>query len=171
MVAPAPHAPDSDGVSPPPNVRHVIAVGGGRGGVGKSVVAVNLAVYLAQLGRTVALIDADPAVDTVVGFTGGARAGGAFMFVNLKPLDQRNGEKSADVIARLRPKLGRVEGLNVFLNPVQDLRMGGRSSNSTCTSSSRPPLTTAAATPSMRSRDLLTCSSATRRRCTRSSSP
>ena len=84
-----------------------------------------------KLKRVVDIIDADPAVDTVVGFTGGARAGGAFMFVNLKPLDARNGEASADVIARLRPKLGAVEGLNVFLNPVQDLRMGGRSSNST----------------------------------------
>jgi flagellar biosynthesis protein FlhG len=42
-------------------VRHLIAVAGGRGGVGKSVVAVNLAVYLAQLGRKVLLIDADPA--------------------------------------------------------------------------------------------------------------
>jgi len=43
-----------------PRVRHVIAVAGSRGGVGSSLVAVNLAVYLAQLGRTVALIDADP---------------------------------------------------------------------------------------------------------------
>lgn len=46
--------------APPRRVRHVIAVTGGRGGVGASVVAVNLAVYLAQLGRNVALIDADP---------------------------------------------------------------------------------------------------------------
>jgi flagellar biosynthesis protein FlhG len=45
----------------PRTVRHVIAVGGGRGGSGKSVIAVNLAVYLAQLGRTVLLVDADPA--------------------------------------------------------------------------------------------------------------
>jgi flagellar biosynthesis protein FlhG len=37
----------------------VIAVGAGRGGVGKSLVAVNLAVYLAQLGRSVVLVDAD----------------------------------------------------------------------------------------------------------------
>ena len=44
----------------PLHVRHLIAIGGGRGGVGKSVVAVNLGVYLAQLGRTVALVDADP---------------------------------------------------------------------------------------------------------------
>jgi flagellar biosynthesis protein FlhG len=52
--------PPSANVAPPLGVKHVIAVGGGRGGVGKSVVAVNLAVYLAQLGRKVLLIDADP---------------------------------------------------------------------------------------------------------------
>ena len=85
----------------------------------------------AKLKKVVAIIDADPSVDTVVGFTGGARAGGAFMFVNLKPLAERDGEKSAAVIARLRPQLEKVEGISIFLNPVQDLRMGGRSSNST----------------------------------------
>ena len=53
--------PQRDSIPPPRNVRNVIAVGGGRGGVGKSVLAVNLGVYLAQLGRTVTLIDADPA--------------------------------------------------------------------------------------------------------------
>src|SRR5262249_39357311 len=55
--------PPSDlrGLSPPRGVRHVIAVAGGRGGVGASVMAVNLAVYLAQLGRKVTLIDTDPA--------------------------------------------------------------------------------------------------------------
>ena len=52
--------PPSANVAPPLGVKHVIAVGGGRGGVGKSVVAVNLGVYLAQLGRKVLLIDADP---------------------------------------------------------------------------------------------------------------
>jgi flagellar biosynthesis protein FlhG len=44
----------------PRGARHVIAVTGARGGVGASVTAVNLAVYLAQLGRKVTLVDADP---------------------------------------------------------------------------------------------------------------
>lgn len=51
---------DPASLAAPRNVRHVIAVGGGRGGVGKSVLATNLAVYLAQLGRSVLLVDADP---------------------------------------------------------------------------------------------------------------
>ncbi|HEY5955742.1 MAG TPA: P-loop NTPase, partial [Polyangiaceae bacterium] len=44
----------------PRAVRHVVAVAGGRAGVGKSTIAINLAVYLAQLGRTVVLVDSDP---------------------------------------------------------------------------------------------------------------
>nr|WP_314545244.1 efflux RND transporter permease subunit [uncultured Massilia sp.] len=85
-----------------------------------------------KLRQLVNIIKSDPAVDTVVGFTGGSRAGGGFMFVNLKPADQRaKGESGQAVIARLRPKLAKVTGVQLFLNPVQDLRMGGRQSNST----------------------------------------
>jgi multidrug efflux pump len=83
-----------------------------------------------KLKQLVDIIRADPAVDTVVGFTGGQRAGGGFMFVNLKPASQRDVRGQA-VIARLRPQLARVTGVSLFLNPVQDLRMGGRQSNST----------------------------------------
>ncbi|VWX62171.1 multidrug efflux system, subunit C [Burkholderiales bacterium 8X] len=82
-----------------------------------------------KLRQAVDIIRKDPAVDTVVGFSGGARAGGGFMFVNLKPISQRT-EKTAAVIDRLRPQLNQLTGLRVFLSPVQDLRMGGRSSNS-----------------------------------------
>ncbi len=46
--------------SSPPRARHLIAVGGGRAGAGKTLLSVNLAVYLAQLGRNVVLCDADP---------------------------------------------------------------------------------------------------------------
>jgi multidrug efflux pump len=85
-----------------------------------------------KLHQLVNIIKNDPAIDTVVGFTGGSRAGGGFMFMNLKPVDQRKkGESGQAVIARLRPQLARVTGVQLFLNPVQDLRMGGRSSNST----------------------------------------
>jgi multidrug efflux pump len=85
-----------------------------------------------KLRQLVNIIKSDPAVDTVVGFTGGARAGGGFMFINLKPVAQRaKGESGQAVIARLRPKLARITGVSMFLNPVQDLRMGGRSANST----------------------------------------
>ena len=83
-----------------------------------------------KLRQAVEIIRKDPAVDTVVGFSGGSRAGGGFMFVNLKPASQRT-ERTPAVIARLRPQLNQITGLRVFLNPIQDLRMGGRSSNST----------------------------------------
>ncbi|MBC7680688.1 MAG: efflux RND transporter permease subunit, partial [Ferruginibacter sp.] len=83
-----------------------------------------------KLQQLVDIIKQDPAVDTVVGFTGGARAGGGFMFINLKPANQRT-ESGQAVIARLRPKLAQVTGIRLFLNPVQDLRGGGRPSNST----------------------------------------
>src|SRR3954466_10375873 len=70
-VSPPSYPPDSSqGIAPPPGVRRTIAVGGGRGGVGKSVLALNLGVYVAQLGRSVLLIDADPAgaaLHTVLG--------------------------------------------------------------------------------------------------------
>jgi Mrp family chromosome partitioning ATPase len=52
--------PPPSSLLPPSGVRHMIAVIGGRGGVGGSALAINLGVYLAQLGRRVLLIDTDP---------------------------------------------------------------------------------------------------------------
>ena len=83
-----------------------------------------------KLRQLVNIIRHDPAVATVVGFTGGQRAGGGFVFVNLKPRNERSDAGQA-VIARLRPQLAQVTGVSLFLNPVQDLRMGGRQSSST----------------------------------------
>jgi multidrug efflux pump len=83
-----------------------------------------------KLQQLVDIIRRDPAVDTVVGFTGGRRAGGGFMFINLKPRSERS-EGGQAVIARLRPQLAQVTGITLFLNTVQDLRVGGRQSNST----------------------------------------
>ena len=75
------------------------------------------------------IVKADPGVASVVAFAGGSRAGGGFMFATLKPRGQR--DTVDEVIARLRPKLARVRGISLFLNPIQDLQVGGRQTNST----------------------------------------
>ncbi|HVN04416.1 MAG TPA: multidrug efflux RND transporter permease subunit [Bryobacteraceae bacterium] len=81
------------------------------------------------LQQMVAVVDADPAVDTVNGFTGGGGTSNTGrMFVNLKPLEERKVNVD-QVIARLRPKLGRIPGATLYLQASQDLRVGGRMSN------------------------------------------
>ena len=80
------------------------------------------------LRQTIEMIGADPGVRTVAGFTGGGGiTNTARMFASLKPLEER--KVSADVIiGRLRPKLARIPGASVYLQAVQDMRVGGRSS-------------------------------------------
>ena len=74
------------------------------------------------------IVRADPAVESVVGFTGGRQTNMGNVYVALKPLAQRH--ISGDlVIARLRPKLSQVAGARLFLQMAQDIRQGGRQSN------------------------------------------
>ncbi len=81
-----------------------------------------------KLARFVAIIRADPAVDNVVGYTGGGQTNSGYVFVSLKPLAER--DASADqVIARLRGKLSGVPGASLYLQAMQDVRAGGRQSN------------------------------------------
>ncbi len=81
-----------------------------------------------KVARFVELVRADPAVEGVVAFTGGGQRNRAFMFVTLKPLAER--KISADqVVGRLRTILSREPGANLFLVPVQDIRIGGRAAN------------------------------------------
>jgi multidrug efflux pump len=82
-----------------------------------------------RLQRFVGIVRRDPSVQTVVAFAGNNAAGG-FLVVSLKPRNERKGG-SVEVIQRLRPQLARVTGANLFLNPVQDVRVGGRNSNAT----------------------------------------
>jgi multidrug efflux pump len=91
-----------------------------------------------KLGQVAAIIQQDPAVKTVTGSVGaggfGPGGGGAGASANvtiaLKPLAER-GISADQVIARLRPKLARVEGVAAFLQAVQDIGGGGgRSANS-----------------------------------------
>ena len=90
----------------------------------------------ARVDKFVAIVMADPAVLNVSGSTGSGGGGGpgggqrnsASFYVTLKPLAER--QISVDgVIARLRGKLAHEPGANLFLVPVQDIRIGGRQSN------------------------------------------
>jgi len=76
------------------------------------------------------IVKSDPAVQNVAGFTGGGQRNGGFMFVALKPLAER-GVSADGVISRMRMKLGQVAGAQLFLQPAQDIRVGGRQSSST----------------------------------------
>jgi len=87
--------------------------------------------FQAMRGKLTAFVDIvrnDPDVEDVIGFTGGGQRNTGMMFVSLKPLTER--KLTADqIIARLRKKLAHEPGANLFLQPVQDIRVGGRSSN------------------------------------------
>jgi multidrug efflux pump len=81
-----------------------------------------------KLTQLQGIVQDDPAVDHVVGFTGGRQINSGFVFVSLKPLAER--KVSADQIsARLRGKLAQVPGARLYLQPAADLRTGGRQSN------------------------------------------
>jgi len=71
----------------------------------------------------------DPAVQNVIGFTGGGGpTNTGMLFVILKPLNQRK-IGAPDIINRLRPQLNKITGASTFLQASQDLRIGGRGSN------------------------------------------
>ena len=83
------------------------------------------------------IVKADPAVAHVMAYTGSGNGG--FMFISLKPLghgcnehNPKCGERQTsamDVINRLRPKMNRLPVASAFMQPAQDLRIGGRSSS------------------------------------------
>jgi multidrug efflux pump len=81
------------------------------------------------------VIQADPAVDVVTGFTGSTSGPGSedgsnsgFLFVTLKPLAQRQ-LSAAEVLDRMRPKLDAIPGASTLLKPFQDIPSVGKSSN------------------------------------------
>jgi len=82
-----------------------------------------------KLARFVELVRADPAVETVTAFTGGGQRNRGTMFVSLKPLAERR-ESAEQVVARLRTSLANEPGARLFLTPAQDIRIGGRMSDS-----------------------------------------
>ena len=72
---------------PVPGVKHVILVMSGKGGVGKSTVACNLALALSRSGHSVGLLDADiygPSIPTMFGITGQPQSDGK----QIQPLER-----------------------------------------------------------------------------------
>lgn len=81
----------------------------------------------AKLAQAQAIVQADPAVQAVTGFTGGRGTNQAQVFITLKPLEDRDAS-AFQVMARLRPKLAAIPGARLMMFPMQDLFVGGRMS-------------------------------------------
>ncbi|MEO6841637.1 MAG: multidrug efflux RND transporter permease subunit [Bradyrhizobium sp.] len=74
-----------------------------------------------------AIVQADPAVDSIAMFIGGGGTAlnSGRMYVTLKPHEDRDAD-AEHIIARLRPKLAEVEGARLYMQASQDVRLGGR---------------------------------------------
>lgn len=89
--------------------------------------------FQAMEPKLVALMDivrAHPAVKAVGGFTGGFQRNSGMMFISLKPVGERR-QSMEQVLDELRGQLAAVPGGELFLTPMQDLRMGGRRTRAT----------------------------------------
>jgi len=96
--------------------------------------SVSYSVMKKKLGEFLAVVRSDPAIETAAGTIGGNSFGpsGSLNVANflatLKPLRER-GVSADAVLARLRPKLAKISGATLYLQPTQDIRVGGRPSN------------------------------------------
>ncbi len=82
-----------------------------------------------KLADFISIVKQDPAMDTVVGFTGGSSVNTGRVFGQLKDFDQRKGVTVDMVINRLRGKLARIPGATLYLQAVQDIRVGGHATS------------------------------------------
>jgi len=82
-----------------------------------------------------AVVRSDPAVASIassLGSTGWSPSvNRGTLFISLKPLEERGGTTTPAVVARLREKTANIPGLRTFFFPMQDVRVGGRQSDST----------------------------------------
>ena len=87
--------------------------------------------------QVVKIVMADPAVQAVGSFFGGgfgSAMNNARMFISLKPKGHGKDEREDDpltIMGRLRGKLSKIPGVNLYITPGQDIRVGGRSSKAT----------------------------------------
>ncbi len=80
--------------------------------------------------KMVDVVVADPAIEGVGSFIGGSSVNRGTVFANLKPLEERGGVTTAQVVDRLRPKLMAIPGIQLFMRPAQELSVGARQSDS-----------------------------------------
>ena len=83
-----------------------------------------------KLAQLQGIVQDDPAVESIVGFTGGRSTNSGFVYASLKPYAQRK-VTADEVVTRLRAKLAEVAGARLYMVAVSDLRTGGRQSNAT----------------------------------------
>ena len=102
------------------------------GRIGGAIVAdqdISFQAMREKLYQMMKIVQADPAIHDLNGFTGGGTLNVASMWAQLKPLDERH--VSADqVINRLRGKLAKIPGATLYMQSAQDIRVGGRGGNS-----------------------------------------
>ena len=72
------------------------------------------------------IVRQDPAVAAFVIYAGGTTANTANFNIALKPKDEGRKANADEIIARLRPKVAQVRGLNLFMQAAQDVNVGGR---------------------------------------------
>ena len=90
--------------------------------------SISFAAMKEKLLQLQTIVQLDPGVASVAGFTGGRTTNTAFLFVTLKPLNERH-ISATQIVARLRRPLGKIPGVQTFMVPAQDLRVGGRQGN------------------------------------------
>jgi multidrug efflux pump len=88
--------------------------------------AISFQLMRKKLEQIQTIVQNDPAVDSVVANTGGRQTNSGNVWVTLKPLQER--DSVADVTVRLRAKLAQVSGARLYLQPMQDIHIGGRQS-------------------------------------------
>jgi hydrophobe/amphiphile efflux-1 (HAE1) family protein len=106
---------------------------GGLMGITEAAQDISFAAMSKLQQKVAAIVLSDPAVLTVGSFIGAASGNTTVnngrMFITLKPHSQRK-VSAEEVIARLRKKMSQVVGINLFLQSIQDIRVGGRMSKS-----------------------------------------
>ncbi|RWH33221.1 MAG: nodulation protein [Mesorhizobium sp.] len=91
--------------------------------------AISFQLMRQKFERLETILKSDPAVANVVGYIGGRQTNSGFVYVNLKPKGDRAPLQA--VLGRLRAQLRQLPGAQLFLNPRQEIRVGGRQSLAT----------------------------------------